>query len=134
MTWDSLHKDVHRRPETCKSFQNNERSKHKYDKLSTKFSWTVLWKVLYVDLISLYVLKGKNGSEANFMCLTMLYPFTNWIELVRLPVVALPQAPCTSRQPSAGIPDSLKGPEPSSSNCSGSDSSCCSSSGSNSSR
>ena len=90
MTWDGLCKDVHRHTESCQSCQKNKRPKNKYGKLPTKIAWTVPWKVLCVDLISPYVLKGKDGSEVDFMCLTMMDPATNWFEIVELPVVDKP--------------------------------------------
>ncbi len=88
MGWPS--KDAHRHTETCKSCQKNKQSKNKYGKLPTKFTWTTPWKVICIDLIVPYVLKEKDGSEFNFMCLTMMDPATNWFELVELPVVEIP--------------------------------------------
>ena len=38
-------------------------------------------------LIRPYTLKGQDGTEIVFMCLTMINPATSWIELVELPVV-----------------------------------------------
>ena len=32
------------------------------------------------------MLRGKDGSEIEFMCLTMLDPDTSWFEIVELPV------------------------------------------------
>ena len=90
MTWDGLCKDVRRHTETCKSCQKNKQPKHKYGKLPTKISWTVPWKVLCVGLIGPSVLKGKDGSEVDFMCLTMMDPATNWFEVVELPAVDKP--------------------------------------------
>ncbi len=46
--------------------------------------------MLYVILIGPYVLKGKDGSEVDFMCLTMMDPATNWFKIVELPVVEKP--------------------------------------------
>ena len=43
-----------------------------------------------LNLIGTYVLKGKDGSEVNFMCLTMMDPATNWFKIVELPVVDRP--------------------------------------------
>ncbi len=46
------------------------------------------WKVLCVDLIGPYTLKGQDGSSIDFMCLTMIDPAINWFEIVELPTVA----------------------------------------------
>ena len=32
------------------------------------------------------MLKGKDGTEINFMCLTMIDPASSWFEIVELPV------------------------------------------------
>ena len=47
------------------------------------------WETLCVDLIGPYTLKGKDGSEIDFMCLTMIDPASSWFEIVELPVADL---------------------------------------------
>ena len=37
-----------------------------------------------MDLIGTYTLKGKNGTEIDFMCVTMIDPATNQFEIVEL--------------------------------------------------
>ena len=39
-----------------------------------------------MDLIGPYTLKGKDRSEIDFMCLTMIDPASSWFEIVELPV------------------------------------------------
>ena len=39
-----------------------------------------------VDLIGPYTLRGKDGTEIDFMCLTMIDPASSWFEVVELPV------------------------------------------------
>jgi len=39
-----------------------------------------------VDLIGPYTLRGKDKSEIDFMCLTMINPASSWFEIVELPV------------------------------------------------
>jgi hypothetical protein len=56
------------------------------------------WEALCVDLIGPYTLKGKDGTEIDFMCLTMIYPASNWFAVVVLPVT-----------PDAVIPTDTKG-------------------------
>ncbi len=46
------------------------------------------WKVLCVDLIGPYTLKGKDGSSIDFMCVTMINPVTSWFKIVELLTVA----------------------------------------------
>jgi hypothetical protein len=55
---------------------------------TTKLVITTPWKVLCVDLIGPYILKGKDSSSIDFMCLTMINPATSWFEIVELPTVA----------------------------------------------
>ena len=40
---------------------------------------------LCVDLIRPYTLKGKDGTEIDFMCLTVIDPASSWFEIVELP-------------------------------------------------
>ncbi len=39
-----------------------------------------------MDLIGPYNLKGKDGTQIKFMCVTMIDPATSWFEIVELPV------------------------------------------------
>ena len=39
-----------------------------------------------MDHIGPYTLKGKDGTEIDFMCVTMIDPATRWFEIVELPV------------------------------------------------
>ena len=42
-----------------------------------------------MDLIGPYTLKGKDGTQIDFMCVTMIDPATSWFEVVELPVSQL---------------------------------------------
>ena len=42
-----------------------------------------------VDVIGPYTLKGKDGTEIDFICLTMIDPASSWLEII---VVELPIA------------------------------------------
>ena len=59
-------------------------------KLPEKLCIIEPWHTLCVDLIGPYTLKGKDGSELDFMCLTMMDAATGWFEIVELPVVEKP--------------------------------------------
>ena len=39
-----------------------------------------------MDLIGPYTLKEKDGTEIDFMCLTMIDPASSWFEIVELPI------------------------------------------------
>jgi hypothetical protein len=45
------------------------------------------WRALFVDLVGPYILKGKDRSSIDFMCLTMIDPVTSWFEMVELPTI-----------------------------------------------
>jgi hypothetical protein len=59
----------------------------KYGHLPPKTIITVPWRVLCVDLIGPYTLKGKDDTIIDFMALTMINPTTSWFEVVELPLV-----------------------------------------------
>ena len=46
------------------------------------------WEELCLDLVGPYTIRGKEGSEIDFMCLTMINPASSWFKIVELPVVA----------------------------------------------
>jgi hypothetical protein len=59
----------------------------KYGHLPPKTVITIPWRVLWVDLIVPYTLKGKDGTIIDFMALTMIDPATSWFKVVELPLV-----------------------------------------------
>jgi hypothetical protein len=86
MYWKGMRTTIQKYVKSCRSFQVNKRHSQKYGHLPPKLVITTPWKELCVDLIGLYTLKGKNGSNIDFMCLTMINPTTSWFEMVELPV------------------------------------------------
>ena len=84
--WPALRDMVREFTKTCRSCQINKRRKLKYGKLTTKFVISKPWEALCVDLIGPYTLKGKDGTQLDFMCLTMIDPASSWFEMVELPL------------------------------------------------
>ncbi len=72
---------------SCRSCQVNKRQSLRYGHVQPKLVIMTPWKVLCVDLVGPYTLKGKGGSSIDFMCLTMINPATNWFKIVELPTV-----------------------------------------------
>jgi hypothetical protein len=72
---------------TCRSCQVNKKHSQKYGHLPLKLVIMTPWKALCVDLIGPYSLKDKDGSNIDFMCLTMINPATSWFKIVELPTV-----------------------------------------------
>eukprot|EP00804_Cyclotella_cryptica_P028148 CCRYP_011006-RA/>CCRYP_011006-RA protein AED:0.40 eAED:0.39 QI:0/0/0/1/0/0/2/0/126 len=60
--------------------------KYQYGKLRTKLVVLDPWEALCVDLIGPYTLKGKDGTENDFIRVTMIDPVTSWFKIVELPV------------------------------------------------
>ncbi len=87
MYWKGMHTTVRRYFKTCRSCQVNMRHSQKYGHLPPKLVIATPWKVLCVDLIGPYTLKGNDGSSIDFMCLTMINPTTSWLKIVELPTV-----------------------------------------------
>jgi hypothetical protein len=59
----------------------------KYGHLPAKLVIGTPWECLCVDLIGPYTIKGKDGSQIDFMALTMIDPTFSWFEIVELPLV-----------------------------------------------
>jgi hypothetical protein len=87
MYWKGMHTTIRLRTKSCRTCQVNKKRKLKYGHLPPKTVITVPWRVLCVDLIGLYTLKGKDGTIIDFMALTMIDPATSWFEVVDLPIV-----------------------------------------------
>jgi hypothetical protein len=85
MYWKSMHTSIRSYVKKCQSCQINKRQKLKYGKLPTKLVISTPWEALCVDLIGPYTLKGKDGTQIDFMCLTMIDPASSWFEIVELP-------------------------------------------------
>jgi hypothetical protein len=86
MYWKGMRHTIRNHVKNCRICQVNKRHKHKYGKLPAKLVITNPWEVLCVDLIGPYTLRGKDGTEIDFMCLTMIDPASSWFEIVELPV------------------------------------------------
>jgi len=86
MHWKGMRNTVRAYVKKCRSCQVNKRRTLKYGKLPTKIVITQPWECLCVDLIGPYTLRGKDGSEIDFMCLTMIDPATSWFEIVKFPI------------------------------------------------
>ncbi len=87
MYWKGMHTTILSLTKSCKTCQVNKKRKLKYGHLPSKTIITVPWRVLWVDLIGPYTLKGKDGTIIDFMAFTMIDPTTSWFEVVELPLV-----------------------------------------------
>jgi hypothetical protein len=87
MYWKGMGTTIRSLTKSCKTCQVNKKRKLKYGHLPSKIFITVPWRVLCVDLIGPYTLKGKDGTIIDFMALTMIDPATSWFEVVELPLV-----------------------------------------------
>ena len=70
----------------CRTCEVNKEHKHKYGKLPTKLAITNPWEALCMDLIGPYTLKGKDGTEIDVMCLTMVDSASSCFGMIKLPV------------------------------------------------
>ena len=106
MYWKHMRSTVRSYVKNCKSCQVNKRRSQKYGKLPTKIVTITPWEAVCVDLIGPYTLRGKDGTEIDFMCLTMIDPASSWFEIVELPVVEL--SPTSSSKIKAKSHDKTK--------------------------
>ena len=75
LSFDVLKKSKNNSPITCQKCHNcqvNKCRQLKYGKLPTKLVITNPWEALCVDLIGPYTLKGKEKTQIDFMCITIL--------------------------------------------------------------
>ena len=50
-----------------------------------KIAQVIPWNHVCVDLVGPYIIKTKDKTIKDFMCLTMLDPVTSWFEILELP-------------------------------------------------
>ena len=86
MYWKGLRMTVQSHVKKCHSCQVNKCRQLKYGKLPTKLAITNPWEASCVDLVGPYTLKGKDKTQIDFMCVTMIDPATSWFEIVELPI------------------------------------------------
>ena len=82
MYWKNLQKYVRFYVKTCKSCQVSKHKKLKYGSLPPKLVVDTPRECQCVNLIRSYKLRGKDRSEIDFMCLTMIDPASSWLEMV----------------------------------------------------
>ncbi len=87
MYWKGMRTTIRSLTMSCRARQVNKKLKLKYGHLPPKTIITGPWRVLCVDLIGPYTLKGKDSTIINFMALTMIDPATSWFKVVELPLV-----------------------------------------------
>jgi hypothetical protein len=85
--WKGMGNTIWRYVKSCRSCQVNKRRSLRYGHVPPKLVITSPWKALCVDLLGPYTLKGKDGSNIDFMCYTMIDPTTSWFKIVELPIV-----------------------------------------------
>jgi hypothetical protein len=86
MYWKGMRNTIRSHIKNCCTCQVNNQHKHKYGKLPAKLVITNHWEAFCVDLIGPCTLKGKDGTEIDFMCLTTIDPTSSWFEIAKLPV------------------------------------------------
>ena len=96
--WTNMRDTVRRYVRNCRTCQLNKASSRKYGHLPPKEVTTTPWETLCVDLIGPYTLKGKDGTEIDFMCVTMIDPASSWFEIIELPVAELDGTPATAKK------------------------------------
>ncbi len=89
MYWKQMHSTVPSYVKNCRSCQVNKRCLQKYGKLPAKLATITPWEAVCVDLIGPYTLHGKDGTEIDFMCLTLIDLASSWFKIVELLVVQL---------------------------------------------
>ncbi len=87
MYWKGMHTTIRSYVESCRSFQVNKRHSLRYGHVPPKLVITTPWRELFEDLVGPYILKAKDSSSIDFMCLTKINPATSWFEIVELPTV-----------------------------------------------
>ena len=88
MYWKGMRTSIRRYVKSCRSCQVNKRHSLKYGYVPPKLVIMTPWRAFCVNLVGPYTLiKGKNGSSIDFVCLAMIDPATSQFKIVELPTV-----------------------------------------------
>ncbi len=79
--WKGMRTLIWSLTKSCRACQVNKKWKLKYGHLPPKTVIFVPWRVLCVNLMGPYTLKGKDGTIIGFMALTMIDPTTSGSKL-----------------------------------------------------
>ncbi len=85
MYWHGMSAQIRRLCKTCPRCQKGKARKRKYGQIPPKEAIVVPWQTLHCDLIGPTTIKSNDGTEMDFMCLTMIDAATGWFEIVELP-------------------------------------------------
>ncbi len=77
MYWKGLQHSVYIYIKRSHQYQVNKRRQQKCSKLPTKVVVLIPLETLCVDIFGPYTLKGKEGTEIDFMHVTMIDPATS---------------------------------------------------------
>jgi hypothetical protein len=87
MYWKGMRTSIRSITKSCRACQVNKKQKRQYRHLPPKTIIIIPWRVLCVDLIGPYALKGKDGTVIDFMALTMIDPATSCFKIVELHLI-----------------------------------------------
>ncbi len=87
MNWKGMHTTIQSIMKSWKACKVNKKQKLQYRHLWPNTIITIQWRLLCVDLIGPYTLKGKDGTVIDFLALTMINPTTSWFKIVELPLI-----------------------------------------------
>ena len=87
MYWKGMRTTIRSIVKSCRTYQVKKKQKLKYGHLPPKTIITTPWRTVCIDLVGPYTLNGKDGSDTDFMALTIIDPTSSWFEIVKLPLV-----------------------------------------------
>jgi hypothetical protein len=84
--WKGMRHTIQWHVKYCCTCQIDKQHKNQYGNFPTKLVVTIInpWEVLCLDLIGPFTLRSKDGTEINFICLTMINLASSWFEIVEL--------------------------------------------------
>ncbi len=83
MYWTGMRSTIRKYVKNCHKIQINKWHNHKYGRLPTKLVIQNPWEALCVDLIEPYTCKGKDKTEIDFMCITIIDPANSWFKFAK---------------------------------------------------
>ena len=82
---ENMKNHISKHVKACDRCQQGKKHKLKYEHIPPKLATVVPWKRVCVDCIGSYTVKEKEGTNLDFICLTMNDLAMSWFEATELP-------------------------------------------------
>ena len=82
MWWLGMRPHMEKHVKTCVDCQLGKHHKQKYGYLPPKIAQVIPWHQVRINFIAPYMIKARDKTIIDFMCLAIIVPATSWFEIM----------------------------------------------------